>query len=253
MMKKTILAIITVVGFGLSAGPALAATLTLSPTSITVKAGQSFTVAVMVDPQGGKDSTIKTVLSFPADMLSVQAFTQNTGWLSLTQPGYDLTDNTNGKLVKTAGFPGGITNTTTFGTVNFLAKKSGSANIQVTAESLVYDNTNKNVLGSVLGQTVVTINPAATPTPTVTKAVTPAPTKVGGQVTASPTPTVSEEAGVLTPTPTPDTLSDSTTARLGAALTLGTNKWPVAVLVLAILAGLLAWLIWGLRRRKNNL
>ena len=251
-MKKTILAIITVVGFGLSAGPALAATLTLSPTSITVKAGQSFTVAVMVDPQGGKDSTIKTVLSFPADMLSVQAFTQNTGWLSLTQPGYDLTDNTNGKLVKTAGFPGGITNTTTFGTVNFLAKKSGSANIQVTSESLVYDNTNKNVLGSVLGQTVVTINPATTPTPTPIR-TTPVPTKIGGQVTASPTPTPSEETSVLTPTPTPETLSDSTTARLGAALTLGTDKWPVAVLVLAILAGLLAWLIWGWNRRKGNL
>src|SRR3989344_5390518 len=72
-MKKFIFAITAVSGL-LFAPTALAATnLILSPANISVKAGQIFSVVITVDPQGVKNSTIKTELDFPAGLLAFQS------------------------------------------------------------------------------------------------------------------------------------------------------------------------------------
>ncbi|MEK7125918.1 MAG: cohesin domain-containing protein, partial [Patescibacteria group bacterium] len=117
--------------------PALAATtVSLLPQNVDVKVGQSFSVAVSVNPAGVKNYTIKLEMKYPADILEVESFTIAKGWTPWQQPGYYLIDNTNGILIQSAGYPGGLTSTASFGTVVFKAKKSGEAKIQVTGNSM---------------------------------------------------------------------------------------------------------------------
>src|SRR3989344_3109057 len=109
-MKKNIL-IITLVMIGALALalPTLAATtVSLSPASVSVKSGQIFNVSVTVNPQGINNYAEKIELKYPADILQVNSFTLNSAWMALTQPGYDLIDNTNGVLIKSACYPGGL-------------------------------------------------------------------------------------------------------------------------------------------------
>src|SRR3989344_5755358 len=109
------------------AAPALAATsVSFAPVNVSVRQGQTFTLTIGVNPQGVKNYTAKTELRYPADLLEVKSFTLADGWILFSKPGYDLTDNTNGVLIKTAGYPNGVSSSTTFGKVSFLAKKSGS-------------------------------------------------------------------------------------------------------------------------------
>src|SRR5205823_1611911 len=80
-----------------------------------------------------------------------------SGWTALSQPGYDVVNNTTGSLIKTAGHPGGITTGTILGTITFKAKATGSATIKATTDSLLLDKTNKNLLSGVQGAVNVSI------------------------------------------------------------------------------------------------
>lgn len=152
--------------------PVLAATtVSLSPTSINAVEGETFTLAVKIDPQGLKNYTAKMELTYPVDLLEVNFFTFGTSWVPVSQPGYDSIDNVNGILVKTAGYPGGIASQTTFGTISFLAKKTGAGIIKLGSNSLALDATNQNLLSSGDVQTSFSIAavsvsaPAETETP----------------------------------------------------------------------------------------
>ena len=93
MKKYIVITIIIAVGM-LSGLSALAATsVALTPAAVNVKAGQTFTVTVTVDPQGVKNYTVELKLNFPADLLQVQSFPFNDQWMALSQAGYYLTDN----------------------------------------------------------------------------------------------------------------------------------------------------------------
>ena len=254
-MKKLILTITAVIGL-LSAPTALAATnLILSPANISVKAGQTFTVVITVDPQGVKNSTIKTELDFPAGLLEVRSFAFGGGgsWVALKQPGYDLTDNTNGKLIKTAGYPGGVTTPTIFGTVTFAAKKSGSGAIRTTINSLALNDQSQNVLSGT-GQTNVTVAAALvaqvssrTPTPRPV-AVVKTPTT---SVSPSPTPTTTTEPSPSeTPAESPISDGGGLLATIGTVASLGTDSKPLAVIVIIAVLAFLYWLIRKLFFRK---
>jgi len=163
-MKKIFTIILGWLGIIVLATPALAAiTILLAPLSIDVTQGQSFDVVVIVNPQGVKNYTVKVELEYPVDLLEVNSFTFENGWMELSQPGYDLVDNTNGLLIKTAGYPGGVSELITFGTVLFSAKKTGEGIIKIGESSLVLDVENHNVLIGPLVQASVTI--AAPPPP----------------------------------------------------------------------------------------
>src|ERR1035437_570097 len=129
-MKKNIstkMKILVVAGLFLSALPALAlTTATLSPANIDVSAGKSFSVNIAVNPQGASDFAEKLEVDFPASNLQVTSFILGNNWMALSQPGYDSTDNVNAVLVKTAGYPGGLSGPAEFGTITLYAKKSGS-------------------------------------------------------------------------------------------------------------------------------
>lgn len=157
-MKKIFTIILGWLGILVFATPVLATTnLLLTPATIDVAEQEHFTLMVSVSPKGIKNYTAKVELEYPADLLEVESFAFASNWLQLNQPGYDLIDNTNGLLIKTGGFPGGVSELITFGTVLFSAKKTGEGIIKIGEDSLVLDAENQNVLIGPLVQTSVTI------------------------------------------------------------------------------------------------
>ena len=239
------------------AAPALAATsVSFTPVNVSVKQGQTFTLTIGINPQGVKNYTAKTELHYPAGLLEVKSFTFAPSWMPLAQPGYDLTDNTNGVLIKTAGYPGGLSSATTFGTVSFLAKKSGNGTIALNSNSFALDANNQNVIGSATVQTAVAISAPAPTSPTPTTPKTP---------TTQTTPVVepTEEGAVLgeeapvtqEPTAASQPIARSLLASVGSVVSLGTNSVAVGLLVGVIVLALAGYAIYAViqRARRKNL
>jgi hypothetical protein len=159
-MKNKILTIALMIM--ILATPAFAATsISLSPEAINVQEGQSFDVMVAVSSQeSAGDYTVKVELDYPADKLEVTSFNFVNNWTPLTQSGYDLIDNTNGVLIKTAKYPAGVSSTAVFGIVSFSAKKAGSGTIKTGNGSLVLDGNDQNVLS---GAPAITFTISAAP------------------------------------------------------------------------------------------
>ena len=123
-MKTYIIRLLTSIAILASLHPTfvLASTFSLYPTDVNVIAGQTFSVNVAFNPQGVKNYTVKLELKYPANLFEVQSFTFASNWIPLSQAGYDLVDNAGGTLIKSAGYPAGVSSQTTFGTVTFRAK-----------------------------------------------------------------------------------------------------------------------------------
>lgn len=149
-----------------------ASNVTLSPTSISVTPGKVFTVSVTANPDGGHLYTVRTNLSFNPALVQVTGFKFAPKWLALSATGYDVTDNTKGLLVKTAGYPGGITSSTIFGTVTFKARKTGTAYVSVTTKSMTLDENSKNTLSGTQGVTSVMVKAPVYKKPVTKKHVT---------------------------------------------------------------------------------
>lgn len=109
--------------------------------------GDTFTASISVSPSE-KIYTVGIQLDYPANLLEVQSFTFGSTWMPLSQEGYDSIDNTNGLLIKTAGYPGGITSAKTIGTVTFKAKNSGQGAIQLTSDTFALNAQNVDVKGN---------------------------------------------------------------------------------------------------------
>jgi len=161
--------IITLGLFGIMvlATPAFAVTtVSFTPLNINIEQGKRFTLIVKIDPQSVKNYTAKIQIQYLVELLEVKLFTFNDGWMALSQPGYDLVDNTNGSLIKTGGYPGGFSNPLTFGTISFLAKKSGYGVIKIGNDSIVLDGNSRNLYKDSGTQSYVRIT-TTTPKPIV--------------------------------------------------------------------------------------
>lgn len=243
-MKKILLTIeLTVLGAMVLAVSAMAATtVSLSPVSVKAVSGKSFNVVVAVNPQGVNNYTEKIELTYPADILEVRSFSFGNNWMALSQTGYDLVDNTNGKLIKTAGYPGGISSSVTFGTISFYAKKAGSGTIKLGNSSLALDANNQNVLSGAPSISVAVTAPAVVPvtpkTPTVETPVAP----------EQPT-TEQPIEQPITQAPQP-----SLVAAIGGILTLGTGSVWLGILVGLIILAIVVYAVYLLiqRKRKNS-
>ncbi|MDP3901114.1 MAG: cohesin domain-containing protein [bacterium] len=239
-MKKYLLTIL-LGAFGVMAiaAPALAATsVSFTPVNVSVRQGQTFTLTIGVNPQGVKNYTAKTELHYPADLLEVKSFTFAPSWMPLAQSGYDLTDNTNGVFIKTAGHPGGISSAATFGTVSFLAKKSGNGTITLNSgNSLALDANNQNVLSTAPVQASVLVSAVSVPAEEQTEEQAPQiqEQEPGAEETAEETPSITEEEKQ------PE-MRLGLAAAIGELVTLGTNNALVGILLafVMILGG--AWL-----------
>lgn len=209
--------------------PVFAGTFSLLPANVSVKQGQNFNAVVFLEPQGVKNYTAKIELKYPANLLEVKSFSFGDRWMPLSQAGYDLVDNVGGTMIKTAGYPGGAVSTITFGTVSFVAKKSGNGTISVGSNSQIFDAANANVLNG-FSQISVAIS---APAPAITKPTFPTPS-----LSASPTrsPEVSAE-------PQAQANTGGLFATIGGAITLGTGNWLIAIFVILAVAFAVYWLI----------
>ncbi|MHB8860736.1 MAG: cohesin domain-containing protein [Minisyncoccota bacterium] len=235
---------------------ASAATISLSPTSINVHPGQTFTVTVTAVPAAGeKLYTVKADLGFDPTIVQVTSFSFASGWMPLTQKGYDTTDNTGGELMKTGGYPGGVTSTTVLGTATFTAKAAGTVTVTTTGKSLALDQASKNALTGAQGTTRVMIS-APTPTPTLVKTTTtvkPATTSAAKPVVKSVTKTKVAKQASATSSAVAEVASTTatSTAALAAAAASGSSSssmtyaW-LMILALAIIGG------WVWYRRQAN-
>jgi len=131
----------------------------LSPVNINVVEGEQFELMVGINPAGVNNYTTKIELNYPPDLLEVNSFKMNDSWVSLKQPGYDLINNNEGILIKTGGYPRGVSSGTAFGTATFRAKKTGEGIIEVDGSTFVLDIQNNNVYDKKSVQTYVTIVP----------------------------------------------------------------------------------------------
>lgn len=156
----------------------LASTTSFSPGSVSVTPGQLITVSIYVNPQSESIYTVKAAVSFPADLLEVRSFSFSSSWLPLSQPGYDLTDNSSGTLIKTAGYGGGLSSSALFGTITFYAKKAGSGTVSMTSGTQLLNSANKNTFTGGGAFSVNVAAPVQAPPPINTPTPTPTPTPV---------------------------------------------------------------------------
>ena len=246
MNKKSLIAIVSVLGAAVFAVSALAATtVSFSPSSVHVASDERFDVVVSVNSQGMNNYAEKVELRFPADVLEVTSFTLANSWMALTQSGYDLTDNTKGILIKSAGYPGGFSGSMTFGTISFRALRAGSGTITIGDSSLAFDASGQSVINGTPASVSITVpavsvTPSVTPIPTSTLvpqnvvshtiAATQSPTPQATPSQVATTQSNSEEASAVHAEN-----SRSFLATVGTAVTLGTNNFLVGVGVLLML------------------
>lgn len=248
-MKKISIAsfaLITLLGTVLFALPASAATTaSIAPAKVNVATGQQFNVVVSVDPKGMSNFAEQLQVKYPAELLQVTSFNIGSNWMSLTQPGYDSVDNTNGILIKTAGYAGGITSQTPFGTITFTAKKSGSGSIEIGNGSQAFEKSGQTMItgagasvvikASVVVPTVTPSTSAKKNTAPVSNDLTPV-TTINGQVVA--TTTAQEVAAAV---------AASQVAAVDVAVSSGSGSIWLWVLVIVVLISVL-YIIF--RRKK---
>lgn len=152
MKKITTIKIATFLGALMFALPAFAfgsTTASFNPDEISVSLGNEFTVTVSIDSHGTKDFAEKIKINYPADLVEVKSFTQAPVWMSLNQPSYDLIDNTNGILIKSAGYPNGFSTPTAYGTIIFKTLKAGNGKITFNGDSKAFqESTQSEITGN---------------------------------------------------------------------------------------------------------
>ncbi|MEK7194901.1 MAG: cohesin domain-containing protein [Patescibacteria group bacterium] len=172
-IKNIALASLAILALAAPMALAGAGTITVSPATREIMQGQTFTMSVNVNPAAAL-FTAKAVVRYPANLLEVKSFSYGSQWLPLTQAGYDGIDNASGVLVKTAGYPGGLSATKALGTITFKAKATGTATITVGSDSALLDANSANTLTSG-GTSTVTIKPYVAPSPTAQASVSASP------------------------------------------------------------------------------
>lgn len=240
-MKKIITTrIFTILGALLFAVPVFAATtVSLSPSPINVTAGQTFNVVVTVSPSGTKDFAEKVQLQFPAGILKVNSFTPASSWMALTTSGYDAIDNTNGTIVKSGGYPSGISSATAFGTISFTALKAGSGSITVGSQSSAFVTSGQSAItGS--GTAFVVASPTVIPVKTT---VTP-------KAVAVVSPVLVAQVATSTATATVATTQTNTNSQTAAAAEAGSPSYTWLWILLIVVA--LALIGWGIYSRRAN-
>ncbi|MEX0917518.1 MAG: cohesin domain-containing protein [Candidatus Paceibacterota bacterium] len=238
--------------------PASAATVSgLSPTTVSVEEGETFTVSVSFDPAGDKNYTVRAALSFPSKILEATGFSFNSAWLPVSQDGYD--EMGPGTLIKTGGYPGGFDSETTLGTATFRAKQAGTATISFTNDSFAYNNQSVNVLTTKTGSSVTVVAPVAPepepessepePEPEADVEILPATTEEDEEpaseeeeeTTATTTGTTTATAAVAS------TTGNGLLAAVADVISLGTGNALLGALVILLLlvAGGYGWMRYG--------
>lgn len=153
----------------------LASAISLRSSTKTIEPSKTFSVSIYVNPSSVASYTAQANIAFPADLVSVESFTYAASWFPINQAGYDLIDNSAGKVIKTAGYPNGFSTDTLLGTMILKSKKAGNVTISINKDSYVLDVDSNNTLNSYGTFSVTISSPVVTPvaTPVITKTTTP--------------------------------------------------------------------------------
>lgn len=137
--------------------------ISLKSSSKNIEPGKNFSLLIYVDSTTSQSFTTQANIDFPVDLVSVESFTYSSAWLPVNQAGYDLIDNTTGKLIKTAGYPNGFNNEILLGTIVLKSKKAGTINITVNSNSYVLDMDSNNTLTSRGSFSINSVSPVIVP------------------------------------------------------------------------------------------
>lgn len=188
-----------------------ATTASLFTSNNQVTVGQNFVVRVSIVPNTVNFAE-KIEIKFPSDILEAKSFTFANNWIALSQNDYDIVDNVNGIITKTAGYPSGVSSPTEFGTIVFQAKKAGSGTIVIGEKSLAFEaNAQNQITGYPLSIAINANVPAVVSSPS-SKISTPS---------ISPTPQL--------------TISTSTNSNLAQVQASNTNNYTPKITSLVIL------------------
>ena len=240
-MKKYIISIFAVLfGIFMTSSAMASTNITLVPSTVNVVAGQKVDLTVYTNSNGVKNGTVKVEVKYPADLLQVSSFVQSSTWMSNTETGYDTIDNTNGVLIKTAGYPRGFTSTVSFGTITFTAKKAGVATVEVSNGSLALDASGKNAFS---GDSKSIINITTKPVPALTNTNNSTTTNNSG-LTGQEATAVGALDGLF------GTSSDNKlTASVFGSMMSERVGWLLGVIVLL---GIILWFLFWIKRRNDE-
>lgn len=244
---KNFMKIISVLGVFALLAPmsALAASVSLSPTTMSVHTGDTFSVSVTANPDSAKLYSVRANVSFDPSLVQATNFSFASAWISISQPGYDSIDNANGVLIKAGGYPGGFTSATRLGTVTFKALKTGTATISSTNSSLLLDADSKNQMSGTGNVSVSITSAPAEPVKTAPKTTTVSQTKTPE--------TTSTVALVSTTSTTSSTIATSSLlAAVNGAITLGTDSPIVSALLSAVIVLLVIFGLYYYRYYRRN-
>jgi len=194
-------------------------------------AGHTYLVDVVVNPQTSKIYTSKVAISFPTDILQVKSFSFANGWIPLSQTGYDSIDNTGGVLIKTAGYPVGLTSPATLGTITLYAQKSGTGNISVTGDSELLDENNQNVFSVAPGIAIAVKSATVTTVATAKKTVPASVSDSSSALTDSSRASVNNSVAV-------NTVANKVSSQSNVAAVGGTKLLLISSIVSV------SWLVW---------
>lgn len=173
---KNILTVVALSFLALIPLGASAATITFSPTKVSVHTGDSFTVNVNINSPDATIYTVKAMGTFTPKILRLSTWNyDDETWTVLRQPGYDAFSNTLGTFIRTAGVGGGFTGTTRFAKATFVAGAVGKGTITLDPNSLIYDSNSANVYTGT-NQVTVDVLPPVVKVPVVTPVVPTTPT-----------------------------------------------------------------------------
>ncbi len=146
----------TLLFFPLTVLAAGASTMTLSPTQVSVKAGETFDLTINVNPNGASLDTARAILTFSPTLLKVEEAVL-TGTFDRVAPGNGV-DNTKGVL-SFGGFrlDEPVMQSTAFARVTFQARQEGKAVIEVSKTSRLIQNGEEKIDTKLTGKVSVNI------------------------------------------------------------------------------------------------
>lgn len=181
---------------------AFAASLNLSPSTVSVAAGDTFVERVLATSATQAANAVSGTLSFPTDLFSVVSVSKANSVLTLwvQDPSFSNSDGTVdfSGVVPNPGFTG----SGTVFSVTFVAKKAAQGTISFLASAiLANDGNGTDILSSTNPSNVTVTNaPVPPPTPTPASIVAPAPAHVSPIKLMPPYRTsTSTSAGVVAP------------------------------------------------------
>ena len=135
-MKKLLLIILVVIWINNQTPESLAASLTLSPSSQSIKVGEPLTVTIKFDTSGEVAKVVKASLTFPSSLLTVETDGIQTTGTAITSWTERIYSNSAGTIDLT-GNPNASGADKLLASIKFTTKALGTANLSFTTDSQI--------------------------------------------------------------------------------------------------------------------